>query len=140
MLVCPSSGGVQEIGRPGDRFPRSREGFGSGGELVGQELSRRLCLGALELEQGVGEIVDGVLFVAAAFVAPRKRRQFQMDQLVNDGEFHVVQRAAEGRPVVARVQDANCGSLFFLIPVNVAQGTRPQIRRVHGDDGNVPRL
>ena len=71
-------------------------------------------------------MIHGVFFFPAIRVVARKRaqyrRQFQMDQLVNHRELHVIQHVVERHLVLGRVQYADYRGLFVRVPVDVSQG------------------
>lgn len=81
-----------------------------------------------------------MFFVAAAGFTARERGEFQVDQFMNDGEFNIVQRGMEGKPVIRRVEHTNDSGSLILIPMNIAERVGPKIGRMDGKDGDLPIL
>src|SRR5580700_5427592 len=77
-------------------------------------VARRL-LGAVEIEQRLGHIVDGVFLVAAILVGALQRgqhgRKLKVNQLVDHGEFHVLKHRVKRKMVIGGVEDMDDGGL-----------------------------
>ena len=62
------------------------------------------------------ETVDRALFLRTAGLVARQWGKGQVYQLVDEREFHVLQRVVEGLPVLGSMQNPDRGSLLARIP------------------------
>jgi len=92
----------------------------------------------LQLEERVGDLIHGVLFVLPIGRGVSQRSQRQVDQFVDHRQFHVFHRGGTGHLVIGDRHHVDDSGLTVRIPVDVAQGVGLQVARVGGIHRELP--
>ena len=104
---------------------------GLSGDMKGDTIARPLGRSMLsEAEKSAGKFVDCVLLRATAGAAARQRGQVQVNQFVDDGEFHIVQHRGGRKRIVVSRKHRDISLLAIQVPVDISKRLRFQGRGV----------
>lgn len=95
---------------------------------------------SIKLDQRFCDLVDRVLLITTTCFTAWKRCEFQVYQLMHDGELHVVQHRVKWEAIFGRIQHRNQRAFSAFVPADSAQRLGLKITPADHDHRDFPIL